>query len=1120
MKRKLLTLMIVTILSAVMSPVFAQQADKACTLTPYDLRVEYMNEPRGIDEMQPRFSWKLKSDVQGDEQTAYRIVVWPAAKQKPVWDSKDVKSGNSVNIEYVGDMLQSGEKYEWSVIVTDKNGVESQPVVSNFSMGLFPSTLDANPWGDAKWIGYEPSTEETPTPNLSVAKWVWSEKPNANGDCRMGIATFRKTLNLPNDEITQASVAFTGDNSTKVFVNGELVSEGTNFHAAATCDVTAKLKSGKNIVAVEVNNLGETPNPAGMIGAIKVQFKNLPELNVVSDDSWKTFAGTTDGWSAVDFNDANWQNAVVIASHGGGPWGNVTVSQPRLDIPARYLEHIFIYRNPIIRATAHISGLGYYELYINDKRIGDHVLDPILKDYDVSVPYVTYEIDPEIFVKPAAVSEVPIVEYSGRRVAGSVPLVCNVAVTLGNGRYYAPRNNEPAPTKDYGFPKLLFKMVVEFANGSVEVVSNSDWRITTDGPIRGNNDYDGEIYDARLESNVHGKYPRLNEMSRRWQNAQLVEAPKGKLVAQNMPPMRVTEEIKPVSLKEVSPGVWVYDLGQNIVGWCRLKVKGESGTEIKLRHAETTLDDGHLYVANLRGAKCRDIYICNGDPNGETYEPRFSYHGFRYVELTGYPGTPTLDTITGCIVHTDLPFAGKFECSNALVNQIHKNIFWGTRGNYLSVPTDCPQRDERQGWQGDRAAESLGEMFLFDNVTLYSKWLQDIEESQTPEGNLSDVCPPFWPLYGRNVTWPSAFTIVPESIYKQYGDDRPIRRHYDAMARWMKFLEADIHDGIIEVDNYGDWCVPPERKELIHSQDPARKTDKGILATSYYIHNLNLLTRYARMLKKWEDAKYFAKKAALMSDAFNKKYYDASTGKYDNGTQTSCVLPLYFGLVPEGEREKVFASLMNNIENVTDYHIGTGLIGGQWLNRVLTEFGRADIGWRFVTNKTYPSWGYMVENGATTVWELWNGNTADPAMNSGNHVMLVGDLTIWLYQNLAGIKSDDGFRSIDMAPIPVGDLTFVKAEYESVRGMVKSHWQRKDGQFVWEVVIPVGATANLTVPTENPNAIYVNDRATKPNAIGKIVLGSGSYRVTAPAAVRSGFRDAMGPGIGGENVSL
>ncbi|MDR1494053.1 MAG: glycoside hydrolase family 78 protein [Planctomycetaceae bacterium] len=1066
------------VIAAVESQLFAQQTGDVDVLTPYDLQVEYMTEPLGIDETFPRFSWKLKSGVQEEEQTSYRIVVYPAPKKysdgrvggvlPPVWDTKTVKSDNSVNIPYEGANLQPETKYNWLLIVTGKDGVESEAVQSFFTTGLFPTTENSNAWEDAVWIGYDETPEQKTTPDLSQAVWLWSEKPND----RVGIATFRKTFDLPEDEIAKATAAFTGDNSYRVYINGQKIGEGTNFKNAPVVNIAGRLKSGKNTIAVEVKNEGPNPNPAGMIGAIRVKFKKNNELNIVSDGTWKASPEMPDNWNRGDFDDSKWKNAEVVGKFGDASWGKIETGEGHPDIPARYLKyHVQPKANNVVRATAYISGLGYYEFSIDGKKIGDHVLDPILKDYNVSAPYVTYEIAPERVNRPF-----------------------DLGVILGNGRYYAPRGNSFHGMVTYGFPKLLFKMVLEYGDGSKQaIVSNEDWDLTTEGPIRGNNDFDGEIYDARYEKNLTD--PKV------WQKAKKMDAPKGRLTAQNIPPMRVTEEIQPKSMKEVSPGVWVFDLGQNMVGWCRLKVKGQAGTEILLRHAETTLDDGNLSMANLRSAKCRDIYTLKGDPNGEFYIPRFSYHGFRFVEITGYPGKPSLDSIVGQVVHTDLPFTGRFESSNETINKIHKNIFWGVRGNYLSIPTDCPQRDERQGWQGDRAAESLGEMFQFDNVTLYSKWLQDIEDSQLPNGNLSDVCPAYYRFYNRNVTWPSAFIIVPESILKQYGDDRPIRRHYDAMVKWLKFLEADIRDGIIEADNYDDWCVPPERKELIHSQDPSRKTAKGILATSYYIHDLNLVAKYAKILGKEDDAKAFSAKAAAMTEAFNKKFYNANTGKYDNGTQTSCVLPLYFDLVPADERDKVFGTLINNIERTTNYHIGTGLIGGQWLNRVLSSFGRADISYRFATNKDYPSWGYMVEKGATTIWELWNGDTANPAMNSGNHVMLIGDLTIWFYQNLAGIKSEDGFRTIEMTPIPVGDLTFVNAEYDSVRGTIKSQWRKTGDSFFWEVKIPIGSKAFLTVPTNNMLKTTVNNKPAKINANGKIELGSGTYRVVTSGPV-------------------
>jgi alpha-L-rhamnosidase len=505
----------------------------------------------------------------------------------------------------------------------------------------------------------------------------------------------------------------------------------------------------------------------------------------------------------------------------------------------------------------------------------------------------------------------------------------------------------------------------------------------------------------------------------------------------------------------------------------------QEGTELKLRHSETLLPDGNLYVANLRGAKCRDIYVASGkEEHGISYTPSFTYHGFRYAELSITGQTPSLtfkptkETLTARVINTDLPKVGKFETSSKTINAVFRNVVRGTQGNYLSIPTDCPQRDERQGWQGDRAGESKGEMFMFDNVTLYSKWLTDIEDSQREDGNLSDVCPNYWSLYGSNLTWPSAFTIIPGSIYTMYADKRPIERHYEAMKRWLIGHQGQfVKDGITDKDNYGDWCVPPEKPELIHSQDPARKTSKAILATAYYIHNLDLLTKYAKMLGKDSEAADFVQKAAVMRKAFNDKFLNRETGKYDNGTQTSCVLPLYFNIVPDDMKQKVFTTLIDNIENVTKRHIGTGLIGGQWLNRVLSDNGRKDIAYQFSTNTDYPSWGYMVEQGATTIWELWNGNTADPAMNSGNHVMLVGDLVIWYYEYLAGIKADEskpGFEHIIMQPhIPAG-LQFVDAEYNSIRGVIKSKWcvspNTNGAAFHWEIDIPAGSTATVILP--------------------------------------------------------
>jgi alpha-L-rhamnosidase len=503
------------------------------------------------------------------------------------------------------------------------------------------------------------------------------------------------------------------------------------------------------------------------------------------------------------------------------------------------------------------------------------------------------------------------------------------------------------------------------------------------------------------------------------------------------------------------------------VGWCRLHVRGPRGTEVQLRHAETLNPDGTLYTANLRGARATDTYILKGG-GPEVWEPRFTYHGFRYVEVRGFPGRPTLASLEGRVVNDDLPVAGSFACSDDLLNQIYLNVVWGTRGNYRSIPTDCPQRDERQGWLGDRSEECRGESYLFDISSLYAKWMQDICDAQRESGSLPDVAPTSWPIYSDNVTWPSTLIIAPGVLERQYGDLAPIANSYATAQQWLRYMsDRYASNGIIAKDSYGDWCVPPEDLRLIHSQDPARQTAKALLATSYFYHDLKLMEHYATLLGKADDAAQYARWADDVKAAFNARFLDRERGQYDNGSQTSCVLPLAFGLVPEDLRPRIFARLVDKIENETHGHIGTGLIGGQYLMRVLSDNGRPDLAWTIATQKDYPGWGYMIEHGATTIWELWNGNTADPTMNSGNHVMLVGDLVTWFYEYLAGIAADPaqpGFRHIIMRPHPVGDLTHVRASLRSPYGEIKSEWRKDGGKFDWQVEIPANTTATVTLP--------------------------------------------------------
>lgn len=783
--------------------------------------------------------------------------------------------------------------------------------------------------------------------------------------------------------------------------------------------------------------------------SVQVQYNGKP---VVSGAMyfWKVRAwdtrGTMSQWSSPAF----WTMGLLKASDWKAQWIGLdkTAAPESRSLPARWLRKEFILSKPVDRATVYFSGLGWSELYLNGQKVGDHVLSPPLSQYPKREYYETYEI--------------------GRLLNNGSNAV---GVVLGNGRFFAPRTN----AVNAGYPKLIFQMHIQFLDGTTtNIVSDASWKLSTKGPITANNEYDGEDCDARKE--FEG-WSRPGFADGTWQPAELVSAPAGVLSAMRQDPTRVTEEIKPVSMKEIRTGVYIYDMGQNIVGWCRLKVTGPAGTRITLRHAET-LASNDLYTANLRTAKATDVYTLKGS-GAETWQPRFTLHGFRYVEMTGFPGKPTLDALTGCVVGDALPVMGQFECSNPLLNKIYHNIVWGVRDNYRSIPTDCPQRDERQGWLGDRAEESRGETYLFDNDALYSKWLQDTADCQKSSGSVPSVCPAYWKVYVDDVTWASASVVIPGMLRDQFGDKQAIAEHYDCAKRWMEHMEAFITNGIISRDQYGDWCMPPEDPKLIHSRDQSRITRAPLLATPFFYNDLRLMQSYALQLGRKQDADHYRQLAETMKDAFNKKFLNRDTGQYDNGTPTSSVLPLAFDMVPPEMHYRAFQFLVKKLTDTWHDHIGTGLVGGKYLMRVLSENGRPDLAYTIATQTNYPGWGYMVDHNATTIWELWNGDTADPAMNSGNHVMLIGDLATWMYENLAGIKPDPaepGFKHIIMRPLPIGDLTYVQASHRSPYGWIRSEWRRDENEFDWHIEIPANTTATIYLPTPHAESVTENNQ--------------------------------------------
>jgi len=556
-------------------------------------------------------------------------------------------------------------------------------------------------------------------------------------------------------------------------------------------------------------------------------------------------------------------------------------------------------------------------------------------------------------------------------------------------------------------------------------------------------------------------------------------------------------------------------MGQNMVGWVELFVKGQRGDTVTLRFSETLKDDGNLFLDNIRSAEVTDTYIIKGEGD-ESWEPSFTYHGFRFVEMIGYPGTPTLESIKGKVVHDALDITGKFECSNPLINQIYKNAYWGIRGNYRSIPTDCPQRDERQGWLGDRAAASRGESFIFDISKLYNKWTSDIRDAQNESGSIPDVAPSYWPFYNDNTTWAGTYLFVSDMLYNQYGDLNTIKSHYPTMQKWIDYMSQFLVDDIMPKDTYGDWCVPPEDVKLIHTSDPMRTTSAEYIGTVYFYYELKLMEKFANLLDKQDDALNYSNSAEKMKVAFNKKFLDKKNISYSNNSHTVNILALAFDLVPTEYRDEIVDNLLQKILGESSSHVGNGIIGGQWLMRTLTNTGHADIAYNLATQKSYPSWGYMIESGATTIWELWNGDHGDPAMNSGNHVMLLGDLIIWFYENLAGIRSDtemNAFKKIIMKPQVIGDLTFVTASYNSIYGEIKSEWNLSNEKFKWELKIPANTSAIIYVPTLGQEDVLEGEELAKNSKGVKFLrwennsaifeVSSGEYSFTSNGAKKS-----------------
>jgi len=696
------------------------------------------------------------------------------------------------------------------------------------------------------------------------------------------------------------------------------------------------------------------------------------------------------------------------------------------EVHAVYLRKDFKTSKPIDSAKIFICGIGYYELHLNGEKVGDRILDPAQTDYHKIALYSTYDITDKLKNNNA------------------------IGVILGNGRCIE--------LFKYDFPKLILQVHIHYKDGSNEqILTDDSWKVSN-GPIKENGIYFGEVYDAR-EEEMGWDQPEFNDSF--WINAAVVSG--HKLASQMMEPISITKIVNPIKISNPKPGIYIFDFAQNFTGFCKFKVHGPRGTRVKLRFSELIYEDKTLNLATNGEALATDVYILKGEGE-ETYIPHFTYHGFRYVELTGFPGVPTLETLTGLFFHTNVPKASKFHSSNQLINQIHNNIIWGQLSNLMSIPTDCPQRAERQGWMGDAQLTVEEAIFNFDMARFYTKYLRDIQLSQKEDGSISDVVPPYWSLYPADPAWGTAYITIAWYLYYYYNDIQVLRDHYDSMKKYIEFLSSISEGDLILTGKYGDWCPP--------CCVVSRRTPVALTSSWYYYHDTFLLSKIGHILGNVDDAQNLEIKLENIKNAFNNKFlktaYDTERFSPTDFTvsQTSNVLPLYLEMVPDKKRKHVLKTLINSIEDEFDYHFNTGIVGTRYIFDVLTDNGFPDVIYKMVNQTSFPGYGYMIKEGSTTLWERWE-KLEGAGMNSHNHIML-GSVDPWFFKSLAGINTlEPSWKSIKIKPFIPLDMQYVSASLDTIRGKLHVSWEKFSNKLKLLCQIPLGSTSELWFPKES-----------------------------------------------------
>jgi alpha-L-rhamnosidase len=1002
-------------------------ASSFAAAAPVQLRIDHLTNPIGIDDPKPQFAWQSDATTPNWMQSAYQLLVATSEKslapgKSDIWNSGRVISSDSINITYNGPALKPQTRYFWLVRIWDNKGGNSVSTPAWFETGL----LSPTDW-NAKWIRHaDPAADR----ELAAVRWLWLPGADAHKVPANTTAEFRYTLHL-DAAPTRASLHIVSPGAYVATVNGTVTGQHKAWGAFDWEEIGPLLKPGDNDILVKVVAQAKVSAPivsTAFAASLRITAQDGTQRRIPSDNTWLARPDSNSPWQpAHEIGPITTPLSIGTDRHSEVPGPNRIATETAL------LRKDFTVASPIQSARLTITALGAYQAFLNGKPIAPHtLLDPGWTDFHKRILYQTYDV-------------------TGMLTTGDN----TIAAVLGSGWHGSPMTW--AGTRAYPEPDALrAQLDITLTNGSHKTIATDETWQTAPAPTLFSEIYAGEVHDARLET------PGWNAphfTAKDWTPAATATvAEQIKLTAQPNLSIAVSNTLHPIAMNPANEAhPVIYDMGQNMVGNIVLHVHGPRGTIIRMRFAERLNPDGSIYTENLRNATVTDTYILSGNGD-ETYTPAFTFHGFRYVELSGYPGIPTAASIEG-LVYDSLPSTPsiRFQSSSELLNKMGQLGIWGQRGNFLSIPTDCPQRDERLGWMGDAGVFWRTGTYNFDIASFTRKFMLDIDDAQTADNAFTDVSPNLLGSQPGAPGWADAGVLVPYAAWLQYGDRALLESSWPNMQRYMDFILTTNPDYLRRNklgNNYADWLAPDQN------------TPKDLIATAYWAIVARDMKEMSLALGHKEDAEKYQTLYDHIAEAYRKQYIQPDGAVLGN-TQSAYVVTLYSGIAPEALGANMTARLVADIE-AHNNHLTTGFLGTPFLMFVLDDNHRSDVAFKLLLQDTYPSWGYMVAKGATTWWERWNGDTGDPGMNSYNHYAF-GSVMAWVFRRAAGIDTDPsgpGFHHLTIQPQFNPALPTLRTEYDSPYGLVTTDWNQTTHQFT--IITPPNTTATVTLPNGKP----------------------------------------------------